>query len=171
LNTDPPDIQIRPSRHNDLPAILSIQSACYTPEMNESEAIWRSRLEVAGEFIWVAEFVGEVCAYLASYPSQQGKIAPLGSAFAPCNEADCLYLHDLAVSPQAGGKGFGRKLVAHALTIARQRKLPHAGLVCVQNALGFWQSCGFIEQTGINNAGRAALATYEPQARYMAKPC
>lgn len=158
---------LRPMLADDLPAILAVQRQCYLPEMNEDGPTWCGRLAAAPGFAWVGERDGNVCAYLATYPSQQGKITPLGGDFIVAAAADCLYFHDLAVAPAAAGSGLGAQLVGHALAAARQQGLAQAALVCVQQAFAFWQRHGFVEQTALTAASQAALATYPGPARYM----
>lgn len=158
---------LRPLRPQDLPAVLSVQRRCYIPEMNEDADVWRGRLAAAADSCWVAELAGEVCAYLATYPSRLDKVTPLGGEFVVPEAADCLYFHDLAVAPAAGGSGLGAWLVEHALQAAQRQGLAHAALVCVQDAFAFWQRRGFAERLPLAPVATAALATYPPPARYM----
>jgi len=161
---------VRAMHASDLPAILRVQGLCYIPEMNEDADTWRDRLAAAADFAWVAEIGSEVCAYLATYPSRLDKVTPLGGEFVLAAPADCLYFHDLAVAPSAAGRGLGRRLVEQALQAARQHGLTHAALVCVQDALAFWQRYGFVERLPLAPAGAAALTTYPPPARYLWRP-
>lgn len=163
-------LTLRPMCLADLPALLAVQRQCYRPEMNEDDAIWRRRLSAATAFAWVAQIDRKVCAYLATYPSQLGKVTPLGGEFVLSETADCLYFHDLAVAPSAAGNGLGVALVGQALQAARQRGLAHAALVCVQDALSFWQRRGFVEYRALTPAGDAALSTYPGPARYLSRP-
>lgn len=162
-----PPLIHRPMHPSDLPAILSVQRLCYVPEMNEDGSTWHGRLAAAADFCWVAEMAGEVCAYLATYPSRLDKVTPLGGEFVVAEAPDCLYFHDLAVAPAASGSGLGTLLVEHALQAAQRQGLAHAALVCVQDAFAFWQRRGFAERLGVAPAATAALATYPPPARYM----
>lgn len=158
---------LRSMRPSDLPAVLRVQRLCYVSEMNEDGETWRDRLATAADFAWVAEIGGEVCAYLATYPSRLDKVTPLGGEFVVAAPADCLYFHDLAVSPATTGCGLGASLVAHALQAAQWHGLAHAALVCVQDALAFWQRHGFAERLPLAPTVAAALATYPPPARYL----
>ncbi len=150
----------------DLPAVLAVQRACYQPEMNEPAAVLHERLAQAPDFAWIATVDREIRAYLVGYPSRLGKITPLGGCFEPSARPDCLYLHDLAVAPAAGGRGLGSLLLRHAL--ARSPGWP-AALVCVQQALPFWQRAGFAERPLADPAQAARLAGYPGPARYMVR--
>jgi N-acetylglutamate synthase-like GNAT family acetyltransferase len=160
---------LRSMRPDDLPAILEIQRACYVPAMNEDGETLRARLASAPDFSWVGERAGKVFAYLACYPSMLDKITRLGGNFHVPAKPDCLYFHDLAVQPGSAGGGYGAALVTHALQAGWQRGLRQATLVCVQDALGFWQRQGFSEREAVPEAARTALATYPGKARYMAR--
>ena len=161
---------LRPLCLADLPALLTIQRQCYPPEMNEDETTWCKRLSATAAFAWVAEIDRKVCAYLATYPSHLGKVTPLGGEFVLSETADCLYFHDLAVAPSAAGRGLGAALAGQALQAAREHGLAHAALVCVQDALSFWQRQGFVEYRALTPAGDAALSTYPGPARYLSRP-
>ena len=151
---------IRPMLPADIASVVRIQSHCYLPDNIESEAVIRARLASAPDTTWVAEVNGAVCAYLVGYRSRLGQVGALGDGFAPAEVPDCLYLHDLAVGPQARGLGLGPRLVAHALAQARREGLAWAALVSVQGSQGFWRQRGFTASR-LDDPGQAlALASY-----------
>lgn len=159
-------LTLRTMTPSDLPAVLSIQQACYPPSMNESGATIRERLACAPTLAWVAVMGDLPAAYLMTYPSTLGKITPLGGAFVIPRDPDCLYFHDLAVLPRAGGNGVGAALVSHALASSRW---PSAALVCVQDASRFWIQQGFADSAKLEAQQTAHLATYPGKARYMVR--
>ena len=153
---------------SDIPSVVRIQSDCYLPGNLESEAVIRARLASAPGTAWVAELKGAVCAYLVGYRSRFGQIGALGDGFKPATEPDCLYLHDLAVGPQARGRGLGQMLVAHALALARREGLAWSALVSVQGSQDFWRQRGFTISRLDDRDQSLALASYaEGQACYM----
>lgn len=164
-----PSLLIRSMHERDIPAVLSVQAQCYSPAMNESACIIRERLAAAPQTAWIAEWGGQVQAYLTTYPGTLGKIGALGGQFEIPAEADCLYLHDLAVAPSASGHGLGGRLVDKALKTALAMGLRQAALVCVQNAESFWQGLGFQRVPRLSAEARAALATYIGEAHYLAR--
>lgn len=146
----------------DIASVLRVQSHSYLPDNIESEAVIRARLASAPDTAWVAEVNGAVCAYLVGYRSRLGKVGALGDGFEPAKAPDCLYLHDLAVGPQARGLGLGLgpRLVTHALSQARREGLAWAALVSVQGSRDFWRQRGFAVSQ-LNDPGQAlALSTY-----------
>jgi ribosomal protein S18 acetylase RimI-like enzyme len=103
----------------------------------------------------------DVAGYLIAYPWPLGAIPPLNSLLGSLPEdAGALYLHDLALLPEARGGGHARAvldlLFAHALGTP-------IALVSVNGSTGFWGGHGFVAQES------ARLASYGPDARYMVR--
>lgn len=161
---------LRPLRASDIPAVLSIQQACYPADIQESEAVIRARFAGFAPFCWVAEDEGGACAYLFAYPSRIGKVTPLDADFVAANEPDCLYLHDLAVAPRAAGRGLGPALVARLLALASTQQLRHSALVSVQDSARFWSRLGFAAHPPLDQPQRRHLASYPIPAVYMVRP-
>lgn len=160
---------IRPMRRGDIPAVLAIQAEAYRTETLETEATIRGRFATSPDTAWVAEGERGVCAYLVGYRSRVGRVTPLDGDFAPHAQGDSLYLHDLAVSTRANGRGLGPALVAAALAQARERGLRYSALVSVQGSKGFWERLGYAAEHALEPAQAANLATYAGPAYYMVK--
>ena len=110
-----------------------------------------------------------VCAYLFAYRSRVGKVTPLDGEFQPHAEADCLYLHDLAVSRRASGRGIGPALVRKNLEQARAHQLRYSALVSVQESEAFWSRLGYAAQTELEPPQASNLASYQIPAVYMVR--
>lgn len=158
--------ELRLLREEDLPAVQAVQIACYGADFVEAQALIQRRLRAAPDTHWVAELAGQVQAYLCAHAALRGQTTALHDDFAPAAPPDTLYLHDLAVHPQAHGTGLGPRLVRHALIHARQRGWQHAALVSVQDSRTFWESMGF-EACALPAPAQARLASYPGQALYM----
>lgn len=157
-------------RADDLDAVLAIQLACYGAGFVEDGALIARRLAAAPHTGWVVEHRGGVRAYLAGYPSVVGKLTPLHGEFEVAAAADALYLHDLAVHPEASGLGFGPRLVRHAWANAAQAGWRHSTLVSVQSSVGFWQRQGYEAAQPAGPDQQAGLATYPGDSVYMVRP-
>lgn len=160
-------LTLRTMTADDLAGVLAVQRECYPPAMNEPAATILSRLAQAPDFAWVAEGDGGVCAYLVAYPSRLGKVTQLGGDFAVAGNADCLYLHDLAVAPRALGGGVARALLRQARQAALAAGLRQAALVSVQDSRAFWQKQGFAAGPALTPVEAANLASYPPPAFYL----
>lgn len=160
---------LRPMQEHDIPAVLAIQDECYAAEVLEEEAVIRSRLAAFPRLAWVAEDEQGVCAYLFAYHSRVGKVTPLDGEFQQHEEADCLYLHDLAVARRAGGRGIGPALVQRNLQQAQAAQLRYSALVSVQDSAAFWARQGYIEHEQLEPQQAGNLASYQIPAVYMVR--
>lgn len=159
--------QVRVMQAADVGAMVALQAECYPPELHEDEPTMQARLVVAPDTSWVAEDAAGVGAYLVCYPSKVGKVNPLGAAFTIPEQADTLYLHDLAVGTRARGQGVGRAVATRAVDYARKQGFTYCTLVAVQGSAPFWRSLGFRPVTALTGEQRAALATYRTDTTYM----
>lgn len=161
--------ELRPVREADLDAVMQVQAQCYPPSMQEPRAIVLSRIRAAGDTSFVACGGGALHAYVFAYPSTLGRVTRLDSEFAVSESPDTLYVHDLAVSPPALGKGLAKALVAQLFEAARGKGLAHSALVSVQDSDHFWTALGYGPADPRDAAARAALASYPGRAAYMAR--
>lgn len=162
-------MRVRLMQAADLPAVMQIQTECYPPAMVEPADVLRERLHVAGAWAWVAEGGAGLGAYLCGYPSHLGKVTRLGAVFEGVDEPDCLYLHDLAVSPSAQGLGLGAALIRQAWAVAQRSGLTHSALVSVQASRAYWQGQGYALWPDLSPAQANNLGTYVAPAFYMVK--
>lgn len=165
----PDTVLVRAMRAGDLDAVLAIQLACYGAGFVEDGGLIARRLAAAPQTGWVVEHEGGVRAYLAGYPSIAGKLTPLHGEFEVAVKADSLYLHDLAVHPDASGLGLGPRLVRHAWAHAAQAGWRHSTLVSVQSSVGFWQRQGYAATQPAGPEQQSRLATYPGESVYMSR--
>lgn len=159
---------LRPMGEHDIPAVLAIQAESYAEQLLESAAIVRQRLHAFPDLAWVAEEPGGgICAYLFGYRSRAGSVTPLDGAFSEPADADCLYLHDLAVARRAAGRGIGPLLVQCLLERGRAQRLRYSALVSVQESEAFWSRLGYAPASDLDARQQAHLASYGVPALYM----
>ncbi len=161
---------LRPIRATDLDAVLRVQAACYPPAMQEPARVVAARIEQAGDTSFVAVHQdGAILAYVFAYRSRLGAVTPLGASFEVDAAGDALYLHDLAVAPQAAGLGLARCLAAGLLAHAREARLAWCALVSVQDSRGFWERLGYRAAGCDGEDARTGLASYPAPALYMTR--
>lgn len=67
-------------------------------------------------------------------------------------EGDGVYeLKNIAVSPAHWRKGYGKRLVAHVLSLYPDRKTMYVGTGDCPSSLAFYHSCGFTESHRVKN--------------------
>lgn len=160
-------LTIRPMRGTDIDSVMSIQAACYSGDIPESRTSLMAKFEASPETCVVAEYEAQVLAYLFALPWLTAAPPSLNAATCelPVNP-DCLYLHDLSVSPELRGAGAGAALVATFFELQQQTRLPSACLVAVQNSIAFWRRFGF-QVTQADTVLLKKLASYGEDARFM----
>ncbi len=152
----------------DMPAIHAIQEESYPPSMQEKQEIILRRLQEAPATCWIAEDKEGACAYLFTYPSRLGAVTALEGGFLVADDADTLYLHDLAVLQRATGRGVGKALFNLAMKFARAQRMPYSALVSVQDSYPYWSKLGYIPGTPSPEYGDC-LKSYPEDAIYMVK--
>lgn len=152
---------IRQMQQTDLAAVIRLQDSCYQDELFETPEVVQQRFMRHPQTCWVAVYKDKLWGYLFSYPSKVGNVNPLGAEFPQYASADCLYLHDVAVSRDARGQGVASGLVQFAAQYAKVLGLQQLALVAVQNSIEFWQQQGFSLYSPMTADIEHALATYQ----------
>lgn len=137
-------MKIRELATADIPEVLRVQDDAYLPQLIESAETFLRKMKLfpAGALGCVD---GErLCGYLFCHPWTDGEIVSLDSATLqlPVN-ADCLYIHDLAVEKACRGRGVARHLMDRGIALAKKAGLRQFGLVAVQDSEPFWARFGF----------------------------
>ncbi|PUA18547.1 GNAT family N-acetyltransferase [Glaciimonas sp. PCH181] len=156
-----PAFSVRRMSAEDVPALLQIQMACYPPSMTEPEAVILMRLQSSQQTCWLLEHDDTPSAYLFSYPSHRGMVTALNATFEVASNPDCLYLHDLAVSPRLRGQRAGQALVKTALAYARSAGLGSSALVAVQQSQPFWMAFGYSPHHNLSTEASKNLLSYQ----------
>lgn len=163
-----PLVDIRAMTAADIPAVLKIQAACYTELTPESNESLHAKLSASQSTCFVASRDGEIVGYLISLPWEFANPPVLNAE--TCRLPllpDCLYLHDLAVTPNARKFGAGRALVKAFLTQLKMLGIGRASLIGVQNSAPYWERHGF-RAAPLSVPLKAKLSTYGANAVYMA---
>ena len=160
-------IDIRMMAAADIPAVLEIQAVCYTELTPESEVSLHAKLRASQSTCLIASLEGDTVGYLISLPWTFSSPPVLNAETCRLpSSPDCLYLHDLAVTPGARKSGAGRALVEAFLTQLRELDLGRASLIAVQNSAPYWERYGFLA-VPLSEPLKAKLATYGECVQYM----
>lgn len=160
-------LEIRPLQADDLAAVLAIQLRCHDSTRIESAQSFDAKRRAAPTSCFVARLDGQSVGYLVAIPVKAGQPPPLNGDTCPVPpDADALYLHDLAVHPDARGAGVAVALVRAFFQSAWRSGLSQACLTAVNGSTAFWQRQGFRDATPSVAAG-SGLASYGEGAQYM----
>ena len=108
----------------------------------------------------------EIAGYGLAHPWKQHQIPPLDGFLERLPEdADCLYLHDIAVLPDRRG-GVARAYMTAIAELARASGIATLALVSVYATRPLWERLGF-RPVAADAALRAKLVSYGEGATYM----
>ena len=152
----------------DLDAVCAVARTAF-PNHPEDRAVFAERLALnpGGCFVLAA---GDEppCGYLIAYPWRLDGAPALDTLIAALPDApDVLYLHDLALAPEARGGGHAARIVERLAAQAAEAGWPAIALVAVNPAAPFWARLGFTPRGGPDMARK--LASYGDDARYMVR--
>ena len=154
-------IHVRPLSMTDLDSILDVQLEAYGPTYIESREAFRSKIELAPFTSWGAFTDDRMVGYMVALPVNGGFVMPLDSppegVVAP-DDAEVIYIHDLAVSNEASNRGVGSLLFRQVFSRAMESGATGIELVAVQDALTFWRKRGFTTSDGAFGHGYGAEA-------------
>lgn len=161
--------QPRLMQEGDLDAVIRLQSTCYSNEFHEPKAAFASKLKAAPDSCWVMHGPGGLQAYLVCLPIAGSQLPALHAPdwHKPANP-DWLYLHDLAIHPDARGMGLASLMLSKANELAESRRLASMGLIAVQDSVPFWRRYGFEPVTGAAaQISEGKLASFGKEATFM----
>lgn len=160
-------LEIVPMTERALDLVLSIQAVCYTEIAPESRESLRSKLVASPSTCFVAVSFGSVVGYLIALPWIFESPPGLNQEWCELpSKPDCLYLHDLAVSPTSRGVGAGRALVDAFFIELEELQLSRAALIAVQGAGAYWERFGF-QPAEVRSESLEKLRGYGERALYM----
>ncbi|WP_153448520.1 GNAT family N-acetyltransferase [Vibrio algicola] len=150
------------------PQIEQIQEQAYRDDLAENIDILKIKSDVSPETCFVCmDDEEQVLGYVLAHPwessvppcinqdiSERGELVSL-------EEASTLYLHDLAISPDARGAGIAQALVENLLKHAQRWNIDKISLVAVQGMASFWGNYGF------NSVKSNATDSYGDDAQMM----
>ena len=154
---------------DDLDGVVQVARIAF-PDHFEDRACFENRLALypRGCFV-LTEAEGPARGYLIAYPWKADSAPPLNTVIEGLpGEPALIYLHDLALHPEARGGGVTGAIVERLAEQAAEDGWPAVALVAVNDAVGFWSRHGFVEHPA--EAMTAKLASYGADARYMVRP-
>lgn len=128
-------------------AIQRLQQAAYAPSLHEECEVLTSKWQASPDtcFQYLDE-AGNTLAYLLTHPWNSSNAPKLNDALPAGCTGDQLFIHDLAVSPEATGQGVAKQLLAAFFARAAALGYTRFMLVAVQDSVPFWSRYGFLEQ-------------------------
>jgi ribosomal protein S18 acetylase RimI-like enzyme len=159
----------RPMTPDDLDGVVAVAGLAF-PNHPEDRACFAERLDLNPSGCFVLDGAEGVRGYLIAYPWSAASVPALNALIGAVPEdAATLYLHDLALHPEARGGGHARPIVERLAERAAADGWPSIALVAVNDAAPFWRRLGFQPVDDPAMADKLAAA-YGADARYMVRP-
>jgi ribosomal protein S18 acetylase RimI-like enzyme len=155
----------RPMTTADLAAVEVIGARAH-PDHPEDPAIFAERLRLYPQGCLVLHEDGCLLGYAVAHPWLFGCPPSLNTLLGALPaQPDTLYIHDIAVLPEARHSGAGAAVLRRLAEQARACGAASLSLVAVGRSHGFWERQGFVTH---DDAGlRAKLPSYGDTARFM----
>jgi len=155
----------RPAHTSDLPAISAIAARIH-PDLPERPEVFAEKMRLSPDGCRVLVAGDEIAGYGLAHPWKQHQIPPLDRFLERLPEdADCLYVHDIAVLPDQRG-GVTRAYVTGIAELAHATGIAALALVSVYATRPLWERLGF-RAVAADAALHAKLASYGEGATYM----
>ena len=154
----------RPMRAGDLLDVDRI-GAIVHPGHPEREAVPAERLRLFPAGCLIAQPGDTVIGYAIAHPGIVGRPPALDTLLGTLPDgADCLYIHDVALLPDARGQQLGAAVVGILAAIANDNGFARLALKAVNKSADFWSRRGF----AATSIGKS-LASYGDDAIYMVR--
>lgn len=162
---DPKDPIWRPTSANDIDAITGLAKIIH-PAFPERPEVFAEKLSLFPSGCYVLVRHEEVIGYGLSHPWNLNCIPPLDSFLKGIpRDADCLYVHDVAVLPEVRGHGSAERYIDLMEECACKIGVDLLVLVSVYNTKPLWAQYGFEVANGTELDMK--LRSYGPTAKYM----
>ncbi|BAV64033.1 hypothetical protein SCLO_1009930 [Sphingobium cloacae] len=150
---------------SDIPAVSGISDAVHGV-FTEDAAIYAERLALYPAGCFMLDRDGSPMGYLVTHPWTTANPPPLNEPIGAIPaDADCYYLHDLALLPEARGGRAGSAATQYAIDAARGAGQGAIILMAVGGADTFWRRQGFTDISG--RLDPAKRASYGSDAVFM----
>ncbi|HEX7821177.1 MAG TPA: GNAT family N-acetyltransferase [Sphingobium sp.] len=138
----------RPMEAGDIGSVARISDAVHGRYTERAE-VYAERLSLYPAGCFLFEKDGAAAGYMVSHPWVRAAPPTLDAMLGafPAN-ADCFYLHDLALLATARGTGAGKAATQRIIAQARAAAFAEIRLVAINGAEGFWASQGFVPVAG-----------------------
>jgi ribosomal protein S18 acetylase RimI-like enzyme len=132
----------------------------------EGAEVFDERIRLAPSGCFVLDSGSGLIGYMFSHPWTRHRPPSLHQMLGEIpRDADCWYIHDVAVDLAGRGGGQVRTIIEGVLQEAAEMGYRIAMLVAVSGASGYWQKLGFNDAT--TDALRRKLKDYGDDAVYM----
>lgn len=156
----------RPMTAHDLAQVQTLADTIHLDHPEDAE-VFANRLQLYPQGCLALDENGRLIGYALTHPWYFGKPPALNSVLAEIpRDATTYYVHDVALLPEARGKGYAAQIGERLIDHAAKAGFDNLSLVAVNNSQGFWERLGF-RKTSVPGL-EEKLRSYGPDAVLMA---
>ncbi len=134
--------------------------------LGEEDIIFKERQRLCPQGCHVFSDGVDIGGYIVSHPWRKGQPPALNQSLSALPaDADCWYIHDIAMDTPCRGTGAAATIVNAVTQIAHRSGYSTIALVAVADALAFWSRLGF--RDAMTDDLRRTLNSYGADACYM----
>ncbi len=152
----PPGLLLRPATPQDLPQLIAIENACFTPDEAATPAAFALRVTRIPDSFWVATWHGDVVGLINGPVVAERYIRD--ELFKELNPNPATGGHQtvlgLAVHPTHRKHGIGRLLLTQLENVARSAQRETVTLTCLEDRVPFYASLGYVNE-GVSASAHA----------------
>lgn len=141
------EIKVHPLHQRNIHDVLRIQRAAYAENYLEDAESFIAKIDASPTTSCAAWNGDEMVAYLIAIPLSTHSGLDLNTAEVPAvplSHASVMYIHDLAVHPDARGSGLATHLLQWLADHIVNSSISEWHLVSVQGSQDFWAKHGFV---------------------------
>ncbi|MGF9763970.1 GNAT family N-acetyltransferase [Microvirga sp. 0TCS3.31] len=155
----------RPMTPQDLTQVEALADAIHVSHPEDPEVLAeRQRLYPQGCFMLIED--KRAIGYALTHPWRFAEPPPLNRLLGAIPaQATTYYIHDIALVPEARGKGYAAQITDRLVSHAREARFDNLSLVAVNKSQVFWEKAGF-RVIAVPDL-RPKLASYGPDAALM----
>jgi hypothetical protein len=151
----------------DLPRINEIADTTHI-DLPERPEVFEEKFNLFPKGCYIFETDGSTFGYGFSHPWMLGAIPPLDAYLEKLPASpECLYVHDVAILPEARGHGAAGSYILKMVDVATKCGIPSLALVSVYNTDRLWSRYGFkiVDEPSLTSK----LVSYGETAKYMTR--
>jgi ribosomal protein S18 acetylase RimI-like enzyme len=154
-------LEFRNAQVADLPTIMTIENAGFTPDEAATEDSMRERIARIPDTFIVATEADQVCGYIVGPAINERYLYDELFAHLTANDANAQYLSvlSLAVAPDAQGQGIGGQLLVAFADRARAQGRRGITLTCLKRLVPFYEAHGYVNE-GVADSAHAGETWY-----------
>lgn len=157
----------RPMTGGDLAAVQILADTIHIDHPEEPH-VFAERLRLYPQGCAVLEVDGRLIGYALTHPWRYGEPPALNSHLRHIpTDATTYYVHDVALLPEARGRGYAMAMGDWLVDHAAQGGLPNLSLVAVNGSQPFWERLGF--RATVIPGLESKLLSYGPDAVLMVR--